>query len=184
MQLTKPQLSRFWRDWSAVSTTQGWTKSNGWTEAQINQERYTILRECGFESLTEVDRGAGFDRVLAVLGKLRENVSKTIETLPAETVTVSAGPTQSVRVQDTPGLRRRLIWKCRQYARPLGGDTYIIAVARDRFHLTIGLSTIEDITTDQLHQLMITLAARISSRRQSAQTSPKEVAAVHSSNPF
>lgn len=184
MQLTKPQLSRFWRDWSSACKTQGWTKSAGWTETQITQERYNLLRESGFDSLTEVDRGAGFDRVLAALGQLRENVAKTIETLPAETVTVSAGPTQSVRVQDTPGLRRRLVWKCRQYARPLGGDTYILALARDRFHLTTGLSTIEDLTTDHLHQLMITLAARISSRRQSSQTSPKEVAAVQCGNPF
>lgn len=62
------------------------------------------------------------------------------------------------------GYRRRMFWLIRKHARPLGGEPYILSLARDRFHLTAGLRAIEDLTTDQLHQLMITLNARRQAR--------------------
>lgn len=159
MQLTKSQLHRFWRDWSDACKTQGWTKANGWTPAQIDNERYSLLRLCGFDSLTEVDRAAGFDKVLGELGRLRDDIARTAETLPARKVTLPAGHGSQTH-RDTPGLRRRLEWKARFYARDLGGDPYILSIARDRFGITAGLSTIDDLDTEQLQQLMMTLAAR------------------------
>jgi hypothetical protein len=148
MILTKSQQQRFWREWASACSTQGWTKSDGYTDFQITNERHSMLQRAGFQSLTAVDRGPGFDRVLAELGRLRENVSRTIEVGNSD-----------------PGYRRRLTWLVRKNGAALGGEPYIYGLARDKFHLTEGLNSLDDLTLNQLHQLMITLNARCQARR-------------------
>ena len=137
MILTKPQVWRFWSEWRAIVADQHWDKSTAETE------RRALLLRAGFTSLTQVGRAAGFDRLLAELGLARENVARTIEVGNPD-----------------PGYRRRLLWLIKKHGSSLGGVPYILALARDKFHLTAGLSTVEDLTTAQLHQLMITLNAR------------------------
>ena len=72
---------------------------------------------------------------------------------------------RTVEVQNPdPGERRRFLWLIRKHAKALGGSAYILSVARDRFHLAEGFSVWEDLSTEQLRQLMLTLAARRSTQ--------------------
>lgn len=79
MLLTDAQVKRFWRDWSAACKAQGWTRADGLTAAQIDQHRRDLIERAGFRSLTAVDRGAGFGRVLAELGILLGQVKAAVE---------------------------------------------------------------------------------------------------------
>jgi hypothetical protein len=141
MLLTKPQQLRFWREWSRAKAHQDWDP------ATAELERKELLKRAGFQSLTHVDRGPGFDALLAELGRLQDHVGRTIEVQNPE-----------------PGLRRRYLHVLRKDAHDLGGEPYILAIARDKFGLTQGLRTIEDLDTTQLRQLMITIHARAHKR--------------------
>lgn len=79
MLLTDAQVKRFWRDWSAACKAQGWTRAAGLTAAQIDQHRRALIERAGFRSLTEVDRSAGFGRVLSELGILLDRVKSAVE---------------------------------------------------------------------------------------------------------
>lgn len=79
MILSKPQVQRFFREWSSACQAQGWTSANNWTPSQVENERHALLLRAGFDSLTKVDKGAGFDRVLAELRALQDDVARTIE---------------------------------------------------------------------------------------------------------
>ena len=140
MLLTPSQQSRFWREWSAVCRLHQIDDAK-----EADAARKAMLDRLGFSSLKLVDRGRDFDLVLAELGRLRDHVARTAELTPAG---------------EERGDRRRLLWLIRQHAKPLGGDPYILALARDRWHHVAGMSTIDDLTLDQLRQLMITLNAR------------------------
>jgi len=152
MILTKSQQHRFWREWAAACRAQGWTAAEGWTGSEIDVERRALLDRAGFESLTQVDRADGFDRVLAELGQLQSDIDRTAETIPG----------------NDAGYRRRLLWLIRKHSKPLGGLPYVLQLARDKFHLTAGLDAIEDLTTEQLNQLMMTLNARRHAKAKSA----------------
>lgn len=157
MILTKPQQTRFWREWTRACTTQGWTRANAWTTQQIETERHALLDRAGFSSLTQVDRGSGFDRLLAELGRLSDNLAATAEI-------------------DDPdaGLRRRYLHLVLKKSQPLGGLAYALAIARDQYHITEGLNGIEDLTTNQLLNLIKTLTARSASKaRKNAQVQPE-----------
>lgn len=155
MLLSKKQATTFWKQWSSVKTQ---LRHEGFTDAQIEAERHAMLLRSGFTSLTLVDRTAGFDRVLGELGRMQDNVARTVETLPAKTLTIHAGPKALRQVPNTPGERRRVLWKIEQLSKPLGGKPYVLAVARDKFHITEGVTVIENLSIEQLHQLKMTLA--------------------------
>ena len=111
--------------------------------------------------MNDLDNAGDIDAVYAHLGRLADNVARTIETLPTPAVTRTVGPRRSrVATQDTAGLRRRLLWLIDKFAKPLGGEPYVLALAKDKFRVTPGLTTIEDIDSAQLHQLMMTLRSR------------------------
>ena len=57
MRLLPAQVKLFWRLWSAACAVQGWQGP----EREV--QRKAILIEMGWESLTEVDHTAGFDRL-------------------------------------------------------------------------------------------------------------------------
>lgn len=178
MQLTKSQQNRFWRDWSKVKSK---LSSSGYSPAQIEAERHNLIRAAtGCESLTEVNRTDGFDSLLAHLGMMLDNLSKTIETLPTKSVTLHHGHGSKPHT-DGPGLRRRLLWKLRLYAHPLGGDPYILAIARDKFSITTGLHSIDDLPTDKLEQLMMTLASRHSKKARTPSPSSSSPVGAHAS---
>jgi len=149
--------------WPAACRAQGWNPSD-------RERRLRVIGEAVGRAITtmnDLDNGADIDAVYAHLGALTDKVAATIETLPAGRVDVSAGPGRRARKSDTAGYRRRLFWLVRKHAAPLGGEPYVLGLARDKFHLTAGMTTLEDLTTQQLHQLMMTLAARRSSKQRS-----------------
>lgn len=76
MLLSGKQLSRFWREWSEVIRYQGWEDL---PRAVVEDARHRMLKLAGFNSLTEVDKKEGFDRVLAELGRLQDNVDRAVE---------------------------------------------------------------------------------------------------------
>lgn len=63
MMLSPDQVKRFWHLWPQVCRANGWTKENGMNAAAIDAKRKEVLRECGFDSLTHVDRRDGFTKV-------------------------------------------------------------------------------------------------------------------------
>lgn len=161
MLLTKPQLSRFWRTWSRIIA------SRGWSPAEAEAQRKALLARAGFSSLTLVDRTAGFDRLLAELAVLQDDLSRAHEASPAPTLSLPAGHGTQVQ-PDNPGTRRRLLYLIRRHASALGGHAYLRALVRDRFgrDLDAGMSGLDDLPTPDLHQLLITLAARHASHLQ------------------
>ena len=144
MILSSEQVRRFWREWSAACANQGWTEANGWTKAQIENERHSLLDRAGFESLTLVDKTHGFDRVLEELKTLREDL---------------AGMERARN-----NYRVRLIFRINEYARKRCGKTpalgspeaYIRKIAMDRF----GTFDLQDLGDASLIQLRNTLADR------------------------
>ena len=60
---------------------------------------------------------------------------------------------------------------------------YALALARDKFHLVAGLTTLDDLSLSQLHQLMITLNARRHKKHPSQVAAPTPASALVS-GPF
>lgn len=152
MHLTKPQQQRFWRDWTAARKVQGWTKDRGWTDPQADNERRALLARAGFESLTEVDPGEGFDRVLAELAAL---------TNPADIE-------PQLRAQEQPLVRLR--YSCRELSARIhklnpssasSADAYMTTI----MHAKFGTWDLDTLTAPQLLQLRNTLSARLAAKK-------------------
>lgn len=79
MLISDAQVKRFWREWSAACKMQKWTRAAGLSSAQIDARRKDLLKRAGFDSLTHVDRAAGFGRVLAELGLLKTQLVAAVE---------------------------------------------------------------------------------------------------------
>lgn len=157
MKLTPPQVSRFFCEWQSIVRTQKWTP----TEAEA--QRKSLLKRCGFSSLTLVDRKDGFDAVLSELGTLRLNLSRAAEAVDAGQIALEAGTGSTVQ-RNGAGLRRRMLFKIREHAGVLGAG-YFDVILKERFGRVAGWNTVEDLTTADLHRLLMTLAARRSSKR-------------------
>ena len=132
MLLTKPQQQRFWREWSAACRAQGWTAAQSWTGAQIDNERHAMLTRAGFDSLTQVDTGPGYTRLLKELAVLQENVAGMLAA--------------------DANKRRQTIYLIQHKCAPV----YWQSITQDRFH-TIDLGALTD---EQLRQLLYTLSDR------------------------
>jgi hypothetical protein len=63
MNLSPDQVKRFWSLWKQACVANAWTKENGMSGSDIDAKRKEVLRECGFDSLTLVDRINGFTKV-------------------------------------------------------------------------------------------------------------------------
>ena len=129
MLLTSSQTSRFWREWSSCIRLHNWSKPDSETQ------RKALLQRAGFTSLTQVDKLAGFDRVLSELAAI---------TRPSDIA-------PQIREAEMP--RTRLIYACRQ----LADEAYIISLAAsDRFKCHDWLA----MPMDTLLQLRHTLSDR------------------------
>lgn len=162
MLLTKSQQKRFWRDWGIYRRrhrSPGGTSSASphslITDAQIENERHALLERAGFDSLTQVDPGAGFDRVLAELQAL-----------------INPDDLDAQLRQITMPLER-LRYACRLLAKAICDlnpssashpEAYLRRLLVDRFHTM----SLDDLDETQLTQLRNTLAARRSSSRRSS----------------
>lgn len=68
MQLSKPQLARFWRLWSRAEREA--LPASATKEERAELRRRTIREACGCESLTLVKRGAEYDRLMVATALL------------------------------------------------------------------------------------------------------------------
>lgn len=63
MKLAPDQVRLFWQLWPKACRANSWTRDAGMSAAEIDAKRKEVLRECGFDSLTKVDRTDGFTKV-------------------------------------------------------------------------------------------------------------------------
>jgi hypothetical protein len=155
--------------WPRACQVQGWNKNDRVLRLQV------ISQAIGrwVKSMNELNSTTDIDAVYAHLGMLSDNLSLTKETLPADSITVAAGRGRAVTKPATAGERRRILWKIRQYAEPLGGDRYIRQIVRCNPGLAQDWSTLEDLSTKSLHQLMTTLS-RCASRKRRSHPNPTD----------
>lgn len=148
MLLTKSQQYRFWREWLAACRAQKWVK----TSAEIDTERHAMLQRAGFRSLKDVDPHAGFTAVLRELAALQDNLAGIMR--------ADANPrrTRLHKIKDHAASIVRRNPYCHGSA-----DAYLRKIMLDKF----GHFQTDDLTGEQLDQLLSTVAARDSaSRRQ------------------
>lgn len=115
MLLTKPQLAVFWRLWTEACEVQGWTGS------EREERRREALSECGFSSLTEVDRRHGFDLVKAHVQRLAHRI---------EGGTDAAFPRVRQMRQHLWVIEHRLFPELREAGRD--PEAYVASIIRDR----------------------------------------------------
>jgi len=144
--------------WPAACQAQHWNPQDRDLRLQ------TVSRAVGrpVSSMSELDNSRDIDQVKAYLKYLTDDLSGTIEVGNPE-----------------PGERRRLLWLIRRHSGTLAlpgaaAESYALALARDEFHLTAGLATLEDLPTSDLHQLMMTLCARLSATGLAAALKPRK----------
>jgi len=157
---SKQRLSILLHRWPKAAAKQHWNPQD--RDLRLKVISQAVGRP--IQSMNELDNAADIDAVYAHLGLLSDNLALTVETLPAEPMTVAAGRGRITKPA-TPGERRRIIWKINEYAAPLGGETYIRAIVKCNPGLVQGWSTLDDLSTKSLHQLMTTLA-RCCNRKQ------------------
>lgn len=163
---TKQRQSILLHRWPAACSAQHWNKNDRTLRLAVISK--AVGRQV--ESMNDLNNASDIDAVFAYLGYLCGNVGLTVETLPSRTITVPAGPGHTVQKKDTPGLRRTLLWRIEQLGKNLGGMPYVLALARDRFHIVSGLNTIDMLPTEQLDQLRNTLVARAHRKSQAARS--------------
>jgi hypothetical protein len=142
MKLTKPQVWAFWRLWGAACDVQGWAS------AEREPQRREMLARCGFASLKDVDRRAGFDRVKTECLRLAERLEGGLEaTYPG--LGEARRHAHIIRSDLMPRLR----------ACGADAEAYVAAIARDRF----GMANWEDLSEhagpgpQRIKQLLFTL---------------------------
>jgi hypothetical protein len=158
MKLTKDQTRLFWSLWRKARQVQGWTTTDGYTEAQATNERYAMLERAGFSSLTDVDPLEGFTRVKRELALLIADVEMVSSTTPEA------------------DQRRKLLHRIAAESAVLGTG-YFERLARDRFGVVPGLRPIEDLPTRDLLNFARTLRSRRKLHTPPATAPPAEVAA-------
>ena len=152
--MTISQRDLFWRLWAAACAAQGW---NRLPAEEREAKRKQVLFELGFGSAKHIDPKDGFDAVKAELERLADVVAN--------------------EPQDA-GRRRRVAWCANQALRKLRAAGYpersIETILIDRFKVVPGVSAIEDLPTDELVKLAITLDTRLKTwhRRDSSAEPP------------
>ena len=138
MKLSPPQVSRFWREWSAACRAQEWT--GHLSAAEIDAKRKELLARAGFGSLTLVDKTRGFDRVLLELAALQDSITKQVQAM------------------ESP--RRVLLHTIAELVNEysLAGA---ISICKERH----GTSDIESLSDDDLEKFRFTLTARVHAQR-------------------
>jgi hypothetical protein len=150
---TKQRIAIMADWWPAACAVQRWDRNDRSLRLQVVSQAVgrTIY------TLSELDNAADIDQVKAHLKFLTDDLDGAGE---------SGNP--------DPGDRRRYLWLIRRHSAALAiGDrqsamSYALALARDKYRLAEGFSVIEDLTTEQLRQLMMTLWARLVAKRRAS----------------
>ena len=173
---TKQRMSILLERWPRACRAQGWNPQD--RDLRLQVIGHAVGRQV--KSMNDLDNAGDIDAVYAHLGRLADNVAATLETLPAPTITIKAGSRQ-IAVADTPGVRRRLLWNIQKWAAPKGGEHYVLALPQCA-HICTGISTLTDLSTKSLYDLIKTLRNRV---RTSQSTAPAtEPVCAESNNPF
>lgn len=170
MILSRDQVKRFWFLWPQACRANGWTRENGLTTAAIDAKRKEILRECGFISLTEVDRTAGFTKVK---NKLEILIGTNLK---------AAGEDQDTTA-NTARTHRYVIEKeilpcLALYVEDV--TSYVASIIADhiRHYKTDRPTrppTFADLTPAQMKRALMTLSARLNAKRKAARESIHEM---------
>ncbi|MDE2010535.1 MAG: hypothetical protein KGJ09_10750 [Candidatus Omnitrophica bacterium] len=158
MNLTPAQLKRFWREWSATCRSKGWL-----TEVDKQNYRRQILRQCGFESLTQVDRTDGFTRVLNEIISMRGTSIQAARETEDPTLNQARILRHNIAAEIIPCLEL--------YIQDVPAYLQQIMADKTRWHKTDRPSReirIEDLDAGQLKQLQYTLSARLNTLRNTA----------------
>lgn len=178
MKLAPDQVSLFWRLWPQACRANGWTKERGLSAAEIDANRKAVLLECGFASLTQVDRVDGFTKVknklLILIG-----------------VSVQAGredqDTTENRARTHRYIIEREILPCLAlYEEDVTAYVATVIAGKSRYYKTDRPTrppTLSDLDTkptfkkvkgkwvkgpSQMHQVLMTLSARLNDKRNAA----------------
>lgn len=163
MLLNEKQVKSFWRLWPQACRANGWTKERGLSASEIEAKRKEVLRACGFDSLTRVDKRDGFtkvkNRLLILIG----------------TDLKAAGEDQDTTA-NTARMHRHVIEKeiipCLVlYVEDVTG--YVATIIADAIrHYKIDRPTrpptLGDLTPEQMHRALMTLSARLNQKRRAA----------------
>lgn len=201
MKLSKAQVTLFWRLWGQACRCQGWTTERGLSRAEIDQRRKSLLADCGFDSLTAVDKTAGFGRVKAALMTLCDRLDGAIEADHPE-----IDEARRLRHVITWDLMPRLARLPEFVASEDGVMGYVERICRDKFGLSEDWQLdLDDLdarpiirtrpdgslqeSPSQLFQLLITLTARLRSHQDLSQMhanlrsdSPPQLSQLHSNS--
>lgn len=163
MILSKPQTDTFWRLWSQACSAQGWTRTAGLNAAEIDRRRKEFLRGCGFESLTQVDRTAGFTRVL---NELRILVNPDLQAA-AETIQPERNEARVFRFV----IREQLLPCLALYEPDPVGYLRTILDGKTRW-VQAGdgpvAPALDDLSAPMLKQVLMTVTARLAAKRAAA----------------
>ena len=160
MILSPAQVQRFWREWASTCKVMSWTRDAGLTAGQIDAHRKEFLRQCGFDSLTAVDRTAGFTRVLNELIVLRGESVRAAR----ETVDPSLNECRILR----HSILTDLVPCLELYIENVRGYLTEIIEAKTRYRKIdrpTREQTLMDLTAGQLRQIQFTLSARLNDKR-------------------
>jgi hypothetical protein len=165
MLLSKAQVAWFWREWAKACSVQGWQGD------EKEQRRREVLLEVGFDSLTRVDKTAGFDRLKARLMALQYRIEgATNEVFPAN-----------------GDMRRHLHLIKSRYIPALARlvpdpSAYVAEVCRDKFGHQAPWERLGDHPVTgpkRIQELLFTLAARVSSLRRAADATNSDISLVN-----
>jgi hypothetical protein len=144
--ISEKQYFTFWRMWRQALEAQGW---DGLTKAEQDAKRYEMLGRAGFSSLKAVDHTNGFDRVKRELLALQDVLVESAEA----------------------GQRRRYLHRIGEQIPELERLDYGPALNKilvERFKVVAGVSTIEDLRTNELLHLVETLDRCFKDQREAA----------------
>lgn len=142
--LSEPQIKLFWRLMANAA------KYQQWSNAEAEVQRRVILKECGFYSAKQIDPRGGFDRVKRRLEELAGMVH--------------ASPEDEAK-------RGRCIYKIGELLVDWNdvygekAETALQSLFKARFKVIPQLSTIGQLSTDELVNLCVTLEERIEAKR-------------------
>ena len=180
MKLSDEQVKLFWREWPKSCAAMGWTKARGLSAKEIDAKRKEFLLGCGFDSLTQVDRVAGFTKVknelLVLQGVSIKAAQETIDPTLNDGRTLrhfiltDQVPCLELYLDDVRGYMTSIMedknrwWKIDRPARDI---TLMDLDAKPVHRWCVKTKQMRDFPS-QLEQIKWTLAARINTLRNAA----------------
>ncbi len=163
MKLSPAQVSTFWRLWQRACVANAWTRDQGMPASAVEAKRKEVLAECGFDSLTKVDRTDGFTKVK---NKLLILIGESIQAGKED-----QDPTENRARTHRWVIEKEIIPCLALYIEDVTG--YIAQILADhiRHYKTDRPTrppTLGDLTPAQMKSVLMTLSARLNEKRASS----------------